>query len=213
MFKSVVMSSGVRQVMIRSGNVYQSVVRRQLASSSSDGNKSGDDSLTNELLSDLKRPSDESVANKETNRLSFAKAFEKFVTISKERQNGGKDSASDEPSVPFPTLLRHSTFIQMGDPEGKVVIGRIDDVVDEDLYVDFGFKFNGVCKRPKSNQSQYVRGAKVKVRINDLELSDRFLGSSIDMTLLEADITLMGIVWSPARSTATDQRVDQNVDI
>ena len=40
--------------------------------------------------------------------------------------------------------------------------------------------------------SAFTHGAKVKVRINDLELSDRFLGSNQDMTLLEADITLIG---------------------
>ena len=45
--------------------------------------------------------------------------------------------------------------------------------------------------------SYYVRGAQVKVKINDLELSDRFLGSTQDMTLLEADVTLLGLLSSP----------------
>lgn len=43
----------------------------------------------------------------------------------------------------------------------------------------------------------YTKGTKVKILINDLELSDRFLGSSQDMTLLEADVTLIGLYSSP----------------
>ena len=52
----------------------------------------------------------------------------------------------------------------------------------------------------------YARGAKVKVRINDLELSDRFLGSTQDMTLLEADVTLLGLHSSPIKITTPSLR-------
>ncbi|KAJ8922280.1 hypothetical protein NQ315_004219, partial [Exocentrus adspersus] len=114
----------------------------------------------------------------------FADSFEKFQTLNE----------SDEKPQTFASLLRHSAFIDLGDPTGKIVIGKIFHIIDDDLYIDFGWKFHCVCPRPKRNASQYVRGATVRLRINELELSSRFLGFEKDLTLLEADCTLLGLV-------------------
>ncbi|KAF3424711.1 hypothetical protein E2986_11493 [Frieseomelitta varia] len=98
----------------------------------------------------------------------------------------------------FASLLRHSKFIDLGDPEGKVVLGEIFQIVNNDLYIDFGWKFYCVCKKPQKDSIQYIRGSKVKLLIKDLELSTRFLGASSDLTLSEADCILLGLAKSPS---------------
>nr|XP_029719647.1 28S ribosomal protein S28, mitochondrial-like [Aedes albopictus] len=129
----------------------------------------------------------------------FAKAFEKHATPL-------ADKGKDEPSKTFASLMRNSKFVDLGDPENKVVTGKIFHVVEDDLYIDFGWKFHCVCTRPVKNAEDYVRGVRVRLRVRDLELSTRFLGSDKDLTLLEADCQLLGIISSPARPQQQGQR-------
>ncbi len=45
----------------------------------------------------------------------------------------------------------------------------------------------------------YVRGSKVRLRLQELELSSKFLGASQEITLREADALLLGILRTSIR--------------
>ncbi|XP_031843774.1 mitochondrial ribosomal protein S28 [Nomia melanderi] len=123
----------------------------------------------------------------------FAASYEKFAALSEDNALKNVKSRS------FTSLIRRSKFIDLGDPQGKVVVGKIFNVVGDDLYIDFGWKFHCVCPKPKKNSSKYVRGSMVNLRIKDLELSTRFLGSTTDLTILEADCILLNLISSPVQ--------------
>lgn len=105
----------------------------------------------------------------------------------------------------FATLLRHSKFITQGDFRNAPVIGKVFHVVGDDLYVDVGMKFHAVVKRPQQDSRLYVRGSRVKLRLLDYELTDKFIGSDHYTTFLEADAVLLGLESTPIGSKQSEK--------
>jgi len=106
-------------------------------------------------------------------------------------------SSSNNQSEPmtFAKMFRQSKFVQLGGLKGRLLSGRIVDVVDDDLYVDFGGKFHAVVQRPQTKQrDQYTIGAVVSIRLQSWEMAARFLGASRHISLLEADAQLIGLL-------------------
>lgn len=133
------------------------------------------------------------------NRLVGTNWNRTFTTAQKQHDRSGDNSDGNEEvvkdkQVTFQELFKTSKFVNMLDPVGKVVDGRIIAVDGPNLYIDFGGKFHGVAIRPHRFSDRYIKGARVKVLIKDLEIGMHFLGSNTDTSLLEASIEIVGLL-------------------
>ncbi|XP_033100686.1 28S ribosomal protein S28, mitochondrial-like [Anneissia japonica] len=134
----------------------------------------------------------------------FAQAFAKFTDRLEEQHRAAGLAMDGTERQSFATLFKHSPLVHLGNFKGQIVIGKIFHIVEDDLYIDFGGKFHCVCKKPAENGSKYVRGAKVRLRLKDFELAEHFLGATRDLTLLEADAHLLGLLEFQKTSSQID---------
>jgi small subunit ribosomal protein S28 len=121
------------------------------------------------------------------------------------------DKKQVQPSMSFAKMFRQSKFVQLGGLKGRLLSGRIIDIVDDDLYVDYGGKFHAVVQRPQTKQrDQYTMGSVVSIRLQSWEMAARFLGASRHISLLESDAQLVGVL---KRVDRTNRSRDKDIDL
>ena len=113
--------------------------------------------------------------------------LEQLVSSKSDPVSGSQDVES------FESMFKNSKFVRVFDPIGVKVQGEIIAVVGENLYVDFGCKFHSVVKRPEKEHDKYGIGDNVVLLLKDLEVTMHPLGSSRDISLLEAEAELCGL--------------------
>ena len=104
------------------------------------------------------------------------------------------ETETEEPEPTFLELLRDSNWMKMGDPRKKKVQSRVISQIGKQVYVDYGHKFYGAFKVPEGMEpSQFQTGTMVLVRVNDLELTQHFLGEEEMFSLLESGIEFVSL--------------------
>ncbi|GFN85418.1 28S ribosomal protein s28, mitochondrial [Plakobranchus ocellatus] len=142
----------------------------------------------------------------------FAKVVDK-VKMAQNKEvdvDGSKQISPQDPNESFASMLRRSKFVSLGEHKGRLVQGEIIEVMEDDLYIDFGGKFHCVCPRPKRNGDRYHRGTKVLLNLQCMEMSSAFLGSDIHVTLLEADAILLGLAATSKNKGQTQRNQTQS---
>lgn len=98
----------------------------------------------------------ESTATQDPTTASFdsrvveVKNESKTVTspLSSSKKTSSSLTVTKKTPITFAQMFKESQFVNLGDMENKYLIGKIVDIVGDDMYIDYGGKFNCVCKIP-----------------------------------------------------------------
>ena len=85
----------------------------------------------------------------------YCKATAKLNSENNEASSNQESAPTQEKEYTFEELLEGSQLMKIRRPQGRAVSGIITNVCNDDLYVDFGGKFEVVVKKPAMNP-EYV---------------------------------------------------------
>lgn len=128
-------------------------------------------------------------------------------SLVKTRTLSSKLEENSSPSkITFQKLLDDSLLMKFGRPDNKCLVGKITDICNDDLYIDFGGKFEAVLKKPEEKSNFYRKGALVRILLRKFEMTGAFLGDPRHITLCEADAILVGPYSSSFEQYRKQQR-------
>ena len=146
-----------------------------------------------EIRTELSEPGTE-VFGIETNTSETGTEISEIETKTSAIETEISETETEEPEPTFLEVLRDSNWMKMGDPRKKKVQSRVISQIGKQVYVDFGHKFYGAFKVPEGMEpSQFQTGTMVLVRVNDLELTQHFLGEEEMFSLLESGIEFVSL--------------------
>merc|ERR1711973_178146 len=98
----------------------------------------------------------------------------------------------------FEQLLDSSPLMQMESFKDELLIGKIKDIVNDDLYIDYGGKFFFITQRPEKQGDEYQKGTRVLMKLTQYEVTGKFHGEHRALTINESDGILLGL-YKPRR--------------
>jgi hypothetical protein len=87
-------------------------------------------------------------ANKAVETPNLSQAEPVKPSTADQALKNGVEKAKQKEKKSFAKMFKESKFVALGDLENKYLIGKIVEVLGDDLYIDYGGKFHCVCKRP-----------------------------------------------------------------
>jgi len=107
----------------------------------------------------------------------------------------------------FEQLLDNSPLMQMESFKDEVLIGKISDIVNDDLYIDYGGKFYFVAQRPKKEGDAYQKGTRVLMKLTQYEVTGKFHGEQRALTINESDGFLIGLYRPRGKNVQNRRRI------
>jgi len=122
----------------------------------------------------------------------------------------------------FQQLLDTCPLQRITNFKNRRFVGRVHEMTNDHLYVDYGGKFNLVLQRPTTTPTRgsgtsrtghgYELGSLVRVQVERYEATGQFLGDERHVTMCESDGQLMGMHGDKTEGGGKNRRDHRRTD-